>query len=102
MHKSYTLMTFNIPIHLKSIFDELSSFKGVYKTSILNSLIENYCRQERQKLIQDKEFIIDEWAPYYIKGLVKGEVKIKLELIDAFGNLIDTPFNPSERTVILN
>ena len=52
--------------------------------------------------IQDKEFMIDEWAPYYIEGLAKGEVKIKLELIDAFGNLIDTPFNPSERTVILN
>ena len=72
MHKSYTLMTFNIPIHLKSLFDELSSFKCVSKTSILNSLIENYCRQERQNLIQDKEFIknksekpqsqsIDEW-----------------------------------------
>ena len=56
MHKSYTLMTFNIPLHLKPIFDELSSFKCVSKTSILNSLIENYCRQERQKLIQDKEF----------------------------------------------
>jgi len=50
-------MTFNIPLHLKSIFDELSSFKCVSKTSILNSLIETYCRQERQKLIQDKEFI---------------------------------------------
>ena len=57
MHKSYTLMTFNIPIHLKSIFDELSSIKCVSKTSILNSLIENYCRQERQNLIQDKEYI---------------------------------------------
>ena len=51
--------------------------------------------------IQDKEFIIDEWAPYYIEGLAKGEVKIKLELIDYSGNLIDTPFNPSERTVTL-
>ena len=72
MHKSYTLMTFNIPLHLKSIFDELSSIKCVSKTSILNSLIENYCRQERQNLIQDKEFnkvksekpqsqSIDEW-----------------------------------------
>ena len=75
MHKSYTLMTFNIPIHLKSIFDELSSFKCISKTSIINSLIENYCRQERQNLIQDKEFIennsekpqtesIDEWRNY--------------------------------------
>ena len=70
MHKSYTLMTFNIPLHLKSVFDELSSFKCISKTSILNSLIENYCRQERQNLIQDKEFMknksdkpqsIDEW-----------------------------------------
>ena len=49
----------------------------------------------------DKEFMIDEWAPYYIEGLAKGEVKIKLELIDSSGNLIDTPFNPSERTVTL-
>ena len=51
--------------------------------------------------IMDTEFIIDEWTSYYIKGLPKGEIKIKLELIDASGNLIDTPFNPSERTVIL-
>jgi len=51
--------------------------------------------------IMDTEFIIDEWAPYFIKGLPKGEIKIKLELIDKSGNLIDTPFNPSERTVIL-
>ena len=51
--------------------------------------------------IQNKEFIIDEWAPYYIEGLSKGEVKIKLELIDSSGRLIETNFNPSERTVIL-
>ena len=51
--------------------------------------------------IQDAEFIIEEWAPYYIEGLPKGEIKIKLELIDASGNLIDSPFNPSNRTVIL-
>ena len=51
--------------------------------------------------IQDTEFIIEEWAPYYIEGLPKGEIKIKLELIDVSGNLIDSPFNPSNRTVIL-
>ena len=56
MQKSYTLMTFNIPIHLKSIFDELSSINCVSKTSIINSLIENYCRQERQNLTRDKGF----------------------------------------------
>ena len=66
-------MTFNIPLHLKSIFDELSSIKCISKTSIINTLIENYCRQERQNLIQDKEYIennsdkpqsIDEWRNY--------------------------------------
>ena len=75
MHKSYTLMTFNIPLHLKFIFDELSSIKCISKTSIINTLIENYCRQERQNLIQDKEYIenksekpqsesIDDWRNY--------------------------------------
>ena len=51
--------------------------------------------------IQDTEFIIDEWAPYYIEGLPKGEISIKLELIDQMGELIETPFNPSIRTVTL-
>ena len=52
--------------------------------------------------INDEEFLIDEWSPYYIEGLPKGEVKIKLELINSSGELIDSPFNPSTRTVILN
>ena len=51
--------------------------------------------------IQDSEFLIDEWAPYYIEGLTKGEISIKLELIDANGYLINSPFNPSTRTVTL-
>lgn len=51
--------------------------------------------------IEGTEFLIDEWSPYYIEGLSKGEVSIKLELIDKDGELINTPFNPSERKVIL-
>ena len=52
--------------------------------------------------INGEEFLIDEWSPYYIEGLPKGQVKIKLELINSSGELIDSPFNPSIRTVILN
>ena len=52
--------------------------------------------------INGEEFLIDEWSPYYIEDLPKGEVKIKLELINSSGELIDSPFNPSIRTVILN
>ena len=51
--------------------------------------------------IQGDEFIIDEWAPYYIEGLSKGEVSIKLELINNEGDLIQNPYNPSVRKVIL-
>ena len=51
--------------------------------------------------INDTEFIITEWAPYYLQGLPKGEVKIKLELLNAEGKLVDSPFNPLIRTVNL-
>ena len=51
--------------------------------------------------INNTEFIITEWAPYYLQGLPKGEIKIKLELINSEGKLVDSPFNPSERTVVL-
>lgn len=51
--------------------------------------------------INDQSFIITEWAPFYIEGLEMGEVNIKLELLDADGNLVDSPFNPVERTVTL-
>ena len=52
--------------------------------------------------INGKEFMIDEWAPYYIEGLPMGEVNIKLELLDAEGNPIDGPFNSVERSVTLS
>ncbi|MEQ9231333.1 MAG: phosphopeptide-binding protein [Cyclobacteriaceae bacterium] len=51
--------------------------------------------------INDQSFNITEWVPFYIEGLGMGEVNIKLELLDAEGNLVDSPFNPVERTVTL-
>ncbi|MEM6517048.1 MAG: hypothetical protein AAF688_12755 [Bacteroidota bacterium] len=51
--------------------------------------------------INDEEFIISEWAPQVLKGLPKGEISVKLELIDAEGNLIEGPFNSVTRTVTL-
>lgn len=51
--------------------------------------------------INGQEFMITEWAPYVIKGLPKGEVTIKLELLDAEGNLIPGGFNEVTRTVTL-
>lgn len=51
--------------------------------------------------INDQEFMITEWAPYVIKGLPKGEVTVKLELLDADGNMIPGGFNEVTRTVTL-
>ena len=97
-------------IDLNNEFLFYSRPKGTYKGSDTEKLLLDFYLinteisadgNKVRATIQDKEFIIDEWAPYYIEGLAKGEVKIKLELIDFSGNLIDTPFNPSERTVTL-
>lgn len=51
--------------------------------------------------VNGEEFMIDEWAPYYVEGLPKGEITVKLELIDAEGNAIPGPFNTVERNVTL-
>ncbi len=51
--------------------------------------------------INGETFLLDDWAPYHVEGLPKGEVTIKLELIDAEGTLIPGPFNSVERTVKL-
>lgn len=51
--------------------------------------------------INGEEHLITEWAPYFIEGLGKGEVTIKLELIDATGSVIPGPYNAVERKVTL-
>ena len=98
-------------VDLESEFLFYSRPKGTYKGTdterllldfyLVNTAISSNGNKVRAT-IQDTEFIIDEWAPYYIKGLPKGEIYIKLELIDSIGNLIETPFNPSTRKVILD
>jgi len=51
--------------------------------------------------INQQEFIIDKWQPYYMTGLPMGENKIKLSLLDSAGVLVNNPFNPVERTFTL-
>jgi hypothetical protein len=51
--------------------------------------------------INGQEFMIDKWQPYFIEGAEMGEMSIKLELLDARGELIPSPFNPVERKVAL-
>jgi len=67
-------------------------------------LINNTLSHEGNRVratINDEEFFIYEWSPYIINGLPKGETIIKLELLDNQNNLIENPFNPTTRTIIL-
>lgn len=51
--------------------------------------------------INGEQFVITEWVPHVIEGLPLGEVEITLELVDAEGNRIPSPYNPVTRTVTL-
>lgn len=51
--------------------------------------------------INDSEHMLTKWQPYVVEGLEKGKVSIRLELLDADDNTVESPFNPVERTVTL-
>lgn len=51
--------------------------------------------------INGTEFTLTKWVPYAIEGLPMGENKIKLELVDAAGATVASPYNPVERTFTL-
>ena len=97
-------------IDLNNEFLFYSRPKGTYKGKDTEKLLLDFylvnttISPEGNKVkatINDTEFIITEWAPYYLQGLPKGEIKIKLELINSKGELINSLFNPSIRSVIL-
>ena len=50
-----TSINFYCPNHLKNNFDELVKFKRVSRTSIINSLIEKWMRDEFQQMKEDGE-----------------------------------------------
>lgn len=84
--------------------------KGTYigkdtKNILLDFYLHNVSLSETgskvRATINGKEFIITNWEPYVIKGAPLGELNIKLELLDENDKLVDVPFNPSERTVLL-
>ena len=48
------LINFNIPNYLKENFDNLVKFKGQSRTSVMIDLIQSFCRQEFNKINEDK------------------------------------------------
>lgn len=80
--------------------------KGAYvgadtKKILLDFYIANCTLGNQYKVkatINNAEFIIDKWQPYYIEGLPMGDNKITLTLIDSSGIQVNSPLNPVERT----
>jgi hypothetical protein len=85
---SYTLINFNIPNHLKNNFDQLVSFKRVSRTSVLNSMIEEFCRREF-KLIKEDRKLNDLITNIKIKNLPK----INHQKTSSWEDSYDEPLN---------
>lgn len=84
--------------------------KGTYKAGDYDKLLLDFylvnldLSPEGYKVratINGVEFTFTKWMPYVIEGLEAGELTVKLELLDAEGKLVESPFNPVERTVTL-
>ena len=85
---SYTLINFNIPNHLKKNFDQLVNFKRVSRTSVLNSMIEEFCRREF-KLIKEDGKLNDLITNIKIKNLPK----INHQKTSSWEDSYDEPLN---------
>ena len=53
MNTNSSSITFYCPNHLKHSFDELTKFKRISRTSIINTLMENWLRNELHQLKED-------------------------------------------------
>ena len=45
--------------------------------------------------IDENEFMLNSWEPYFVEGLSKGQHSFRIRLVDNAGNLIPGPFNDS-------
>ena len=58
MNTNSSSITFYCPNHLKHSFDELTKFKRISRTSIINTLMENWLRNEHHQLKEDDKLQI--------------------------------------------
>lgn len=114
--EAFKLWKFSVGEELNSDFDVnspqmfYSRPKGTYKGADTKKLLLDFyltntdLSDDGNKVIAEingNTFVLNKWAPFIIEGLPMGEVKIKLSLVDEEGHLVKSPFNPVERTVVL-
>ncbi len=61
---------------------------------LLNGKLSDNAYRVRMR-VDETEFILSAWRAYQLEGLEEGEHSIRLELIDASGQLVPGPFNDS-------
>ncbi len=101
-------------IDLSQEFLFYSRPKGVYKGDdtkkllldfyLVNTNLSSNGNKVRLTITQKTfthQFLLDSWEPYYIEGLDKGRVSLKLELLNKNMDLIESDFNPSFRKIVL-
>lgn len=84
--------------------------KGSYKGDDTNKLLLDFylvnCDLSKdgykvRATLNGTEFMLTNWSAYVVEGLPKGDLDIKLELLDANGASVNSPYNPTMRTVKL-
>ena len=112
----YELIQFNVgnssgkDIDLNAPHIFYSRPKGTYKGDDTNKLLLDFylvnCTLSKEgykvrATINGAEFMITDWSAYIVEGLPKGKVDLKLELLDTNGATVNSPFNPTTRSVTL-
>ena len=67
---------------------------------VKNTTLSNTTHKVRLS-INDRQFILSKWQPYFLKNVCLGKVKFKLELLDSEGNNLTGDNTTIERTVTL-
>ncbi len=80
--------------HLFYYLPQTSGVSPILDFYLVNTSI-NKDGNKVKVIINQTEFILNKWAAYQISGLPKADNKIRIQLIDKNGKLIDGPFNDS-------
>ena len=58
-----------------------------------------YTIRKNEAGAEEYSLTMGEWSPAFVTGLTSGEYTITLQLLDGEGNLVEGPFNNTERTI---
>ena len=81
----------------KDVYTGKDAQKVMLDFYLVNTTLDSNGTQVRAT-INGNEFMLAQWTPYMMEGLPMGENTVKLELVDASGELIPGPYNSVTRS----